>query len=224
MNDPIETTGDRMTVEHSGERGETTTIHLSDKGTGRRCGTCTLCCKLLPVPQLEKAANQRCKHQSTARGCAIYRTRPNPCRMFACRWLADPETAGLPRPDRAHYVIEILEDYVTVKSHDANEAPHRIPALVIWIDPAFPDAHQAPGLRRYIARLAERRGMMTLVRYDTRQALCIFPPATSSDREWHEFPPSSIRDTQHEPADIDVVLAQTARAPLPFTTAPEATE
>ena len=38
----------------------------------RQCGECTLCCKLLPVPPLNKLAGQKCKHQRFPHhGCAV---------------------------------------------------------------------------------------------------------------------------------------------------------
>jgi len=44
----------------------------------RQCGGCTLCCKLLPVPPLEKLAGQRCQHQRHGKGCAVYETSAMP--------------------------------------------------------------------------------------------------------------------------------------------------
>ena len=38
----------------------------------RHCGGCTLCCKLIPVEELNKPAGARCKHVRTGKGCSIY--------------------------------------------------------------------------------------------------------------------------------------------------------
>jgi len=49
-------------------------------------GSCTACCVTRDVPELEKPPGMRCDHQ-TPNGCAIYETRPDSCREFACLWL-----------------------------------------------------------------------------------------------------------------------------------------
>ena len=60
--DKIELAGERITVERDANGDDV--IRFGDKGTGRLCGSCSLCCKLLPVPgpPLHKAAGVRCKH------------------------------------------------------------------------------------------------------------------------------------------------------------------
>jgi hypothetical protein len=35
----------------------------------RQCGDCQLCCKLLPVPPLQKAAGVACRFQKFHKGC-----------------------------------------------------------------------------------------------------------------------------------------------------------
>lgn len=93
--------------------GAATTINFEATGS-RACGDCQLCCKLVPVPELGKKASHRCKHQKFGVGCAIYRKRPFSCAMWNCRWLTDPETNELRRPDRSHYVIDAMPDFVTL--------------------------------------------------------------------------------------------------------------
>lgn len=81
----------------------------------RTCGDCQLCCKLLPVRAVGKGANERCRHQRFGKGCAIYHhpSFPVECRVWSCRWLVDPEAHGLSRPDRTHYVVDIMPDFLT---------------------------------------------------------------------------------------------------------------
>jgi hypothetical protein len=43
---------------------------------GRACGTCTLCCKVVAVPELEKAAGEWCKHCRPGRAAAFMRAGP----------------------------------------------------------------------------------------------------------------------------------------------------
>jgi hypothetical protein len=69
----------------------------------RECGACTLCCRLLPVPEHGKPADQKCPHQFS-KGCRIYADRPQSCAYWNCRWLTGDDTGQ--RPDRAGYVVD----------------------------------------------------------------------------------------------------------------------
>jgi hypothetical protein len=153
--------------------------------TGRKCGDCTLCCRLLPVVDLGKNAGQRCDHQRSGKGCMIYANRPPSCVHWSCKWLVNDGTAGLPRPDRAHYVIDIMPDYVTMTPEGGD--PIRIPVQQVWVDPQHRDAWRTPELREQMARLAATDGMATIIRWSSSDALTVFPPAMNSDNEWHEL-------------------------------------
>jgi len=139
----------------------------------RQCGGCTLCCKLLPVKELAKAAGERCRHQRTGKGCAVYHTDQMPfsCHFWNCRWLVNDDTADLSRPDRTHYVIDIMPDYVTVEDNVTGEKTN-VEVIQIWCDPLHPHAHRDPALRRYIERRAAE-GKITLVRYNQKDAISI---------------------------------------------------
>jgi len=159
----------------------------------RQCSDCQLCCRLLPVPPLNKKAGERCQHQKFGKGCAVYdkpgiildgeRTRmadpkmemPMACRLWNCRWLVNDDTADLSRPDRSHYVIDVVPDFITLQD---NVTGKRIDVQVvqIWIDPAHPDAHRDPKLRAYLLRRSEE-GIAAIVRYDARKAVILFPPS-----------------------------------------------
>lgn len=54
---------------------------------GRSCGTCTLCCKLLAIRELEKPRGAWCPHCVPGTGCGIYADRPPSCREFHCAYL-----------------------------------------------------------------------------------------------------------------------------------------
>lgn len=179
----VELAGDRMTIKEGADG--VTTITFDDKGTGRACGDCQLCCRLVPVPTIGKAAGVKCQFQKYGKGCTIYADRPFACRTWSCRWLSDPETAGMSRPDRCHYVIDCTWDYVTMVPKDGG-APIQIPVIQVWVDPAHRDAHRAPELREYMARVAIKHGAATIIRWSRQDAITVFPPAISNDGEWHE--------------------------------------
>ena len=55
----------------------------------RECGGCTLCCDLIAVPALKKAAGEACVHCVKSFGCTIHESRPAQCRGFDCLWLTE---------------------------------------------------------------------------------------------------------------------------------------
>lgn len=157
--------------------------------TTRRCGDCQLCCKLLPMPELNKADNTRCQHQQASHGCKIYARRPSSCRLWSCRWLAMNDTADMRRPDRVHYVLDPIPDYITVVNN-ATGAEQIVPCIQIWVDPRFPHAHRDPALRAYLERRAAD-GWVGMVRLGAADGFVLVPPSMAEDGQWHEAPSQS---------------------------------
>ena len=147
----------------------------------RHCGDCTLCCRLLPVRELEKAANTRCDHQSH-KGCAIYRRPgfPPACHLWSCRWLLRDDTADMLRPDRSRYVIDVIPDIV--HKHDASGV-EEIEVVQVWVEPGC-DPMQDRRFRRYAERQAER-GAGLLLRFSPSRAVAVFAPPMAADGQWH---------------------------------------
>lgn len=84
----------------------------------RTCGTCRLCCKLVPTWEVgtgpdgqpyefAKPARQWCKHAGPG-GCAIYTSPAKPwtCRTWSCMWLMGWGSDEL-RPDRSRVVLAL---------------------------------------------------------------------------------------------------------------------
>jgi hypothetical protein len=183
--------------------GHGVTITFTDEALKRRCGDCQLCCKLLPVTALNKAAGERCRHQRHHKGCAVYRKAgfPPACGDWTCRWLVNNDTADLSRPDRSHYVLDLIPDFVTLRNEATGEKQH-IEVVQIWVDPSYPDAHRDPFLRAYLERRA-KENVVGIVRWDNERAMVIFPPALSENRQWNEVM-SKFRSKDHT---IDEVVA-----------------
>jgi hypothetical protein len=179
------------------QEGATTTISFTE-GTGRICGDCQLCCKLIPVEEIAKLAGQRCQHQRAHKGCTIYAKRPVSCRLWSCRWLIEPDAASLPRPDRAHYVIDMGEDAIRVRDDRTGEQ-RAVPVLQVWCDPAHPHAHRDPRLRAYLLRMAEQ-GVAAIIRYDSTRAFTLFAPPFFSDGQWHEVHSTVTSMAEHQAA------------------------
>ena len=81
------------------------------------CGSCTACCRVFAIPQIEKQAGDWCQHCDVGVGCKIYETRPKICVDFACLWLqsrAQPDARlHMPdalRPDRCKVVFSPATD------------------------------------------------------------------------------------------------------------------
>jgi hypothetical protein len=163
----------------------TLTIKLMAEGA-RRCGSCSLCCKLLPMEELHKPAGAPCPHQRHGKGCAIYAHRPNPCRLWSCRWLTNDDTADLRRPDRSRYVVDPIPDFVT-HVVDATGAETRIPVVQVWVDPKAPDAWRDPALLAFLDRRGRQDGMAALIRLSNVDGFTVFPPSMCADGQWHEI-------------------------------------
>jgi hypothetical protein len=106
----------------------------------RSCGSCTLCCKLFPVPELEKPAGRWCQNIAQGRGCGIHQTRPPVCRAFWCQWIENTDLGPEWKPEVSKLVLSI---YPGTNS------------LAVTVDPAQPASWRKEpylsGLRRFAA-------------------------------------------------------------------------
>lgn len=94
----------------------------------------------------------------------------------------------LRRPDRVHYVVDIVPDFIGVQQTPGGEVVS-VPVIQVWCDPLYPDAHRDPGLRAYIARMAAEEHTVALVRYgSSADPFLLAPPSTTVDGEWLERP------------------------------------
>jgi hypothetical protein len=100
--------------------------------TNRQCGKCSLCCKLMAVPKLNKPANTWCPSAKPGcGGCTIYATRPKACRDFECWWVRNTSSFGDEWfPVRCKMVIAAL----------IGPGGDRADGLKIFVDPDYPNA------------------------------------------------------------------------------------
>lgn len=166
----------------------------------RACGDCQLCCSLLPVRSMAKLAGQRCSHQQHHKGCKVYpklfSVAPE-CKLWNCRWLLNDDAGELRRPDRSHYVIDVMPEYITLGDEDGVQ--HRVRVVQVWVDPKHPDAHRDPALRAWLER---RPGWAALVRYSAHEGFVIFPPNMSGDGQFHEMKSTHPPTETHTAADL----------------------
>lgn len=91
----------------------------------RKCGSCTLCCKLVGVKSLDKPPNKWCTHCDKSGGCKIYESRPDDCREFSCAWLINPSIPEDWYPLKSKMVLAGLESTRTLQVHVDPQYKHR---------------------------------------------------------------------------------------------------
>src|SRR5262245_14073222 len=75
---------------------------------GRSCGTCSLCCWLLEVPELNKPRSTNCAHCKPEGGCGIWGKpeRPRRCADYTCLWLVNKSFPDHWQPLRSRMVVD----------------------------------------------------------------------------------------------------------------------
>lgn len=111
-------------------------LNLHFKEKPRVCGPCTECCRTMGVQEgdFHKRKDEWCQHAHAGRGCAIYETRPTPCRDFTCLWLTGWGDLAH-RPDKIHGVLTATADGQnwTIHEHSGYEG-HARRVLKPYID------------------------------------------------------------------------------------------
>lgn len=179
---------------------------------GRSCGACKACCTQVPVelPSGPKDANVRCEHLCS-KGCTIYANRPAPCMYWSCRWLFDPDTAALKRPDHSGYIIDPMFDTIM-----ADGQPYEV--VQVWVDPRRPEAYRDPALRAYLAEIGRRHRVPAIIRTGSAgDAILLVPPAISDTGDWFEKTSALVSKDEIEAklATIDRTIQRTPVAVLP---------
>jgi hypothetical protein len=100
--------------------------------TGRTCGDCSMCCKVMYVPELDKPDGVWCRHAKPGAGCGIYETRPQVCRGFMCLWVLEPRMSEALKPTRSKVVLS--------SSHSTGPDGRMTYMLLASCDASAPDA------------------------------------------------------------------------------------
>jgi hypothetical protein len=87
--------------------------------TGRTCGDCTLCCKVMAIEELAKPAGSWCPHCKPRRGCLVYEGRPGECQTFSCLWLVNELLDERWKPNRSKLVLTTSEDGIEIRCDPA---------------------------------------------------------------------------------------------------------
>jgi hypothetical protein len=110
--------------------------------TERQCGTCSMCCKLLIIPEIDKPGNQWCRDCTPGRGCNIYKTRPQVCRDFQCQWLRNPQLGEEWKPNVCGMMIYVDDGNI----------------CRVMVDPGKPDIWREPDRLKVIMAIAAAPG------------------------------------------------------------------
>jgi hypothetical protein len=87
------------------------------------------------------------------------------------------------RPDRAGYVVDIMPDTIVVQTDEGNR---EMTAVQIWADPKRPHSYRDPALMEWLAAKWASAEVLGLVRFDTRRAVVLLPPALTGG-DWVEM-------------------------------------
>lgn len=144
----------------------------------RACGDCQACCKVMPIGEIGKPANQRCGFQKFKVGCKVHGTasQPSSCKRWSCWWLLDA-TFDLPRPDRAGYVVDPTPDFVIFGENAF--AGKRVQAIQVWVDASRPEAWG--GCVDWLKRQIGDRELVAVIRFGNDAAITLIPPQLAKD-------------------------------------------
>jgi hypothetical protein len=85
---------------------------------GRKCGDCSLCCKLIRVDAFAKPPGTWCSYCSPGQGgCTIYDSRPSECMEFYCAWMTSPNLGDEWRPTKCRFVLRLESDGNLIAVH-----------------------------------------------------------------------------------------------------------
>ena len=91
----------------------------------RQCGDCSLCCKVLGIPELDKPKDSWCPNFLAGTGCRIYADRPPSCHNFVCRWLSDSMMGPEWKPSVCKMVVDSKLSLFVVHVDPAVSRPWR---------------------------------------------------------------------------------------------------
>lgn len=124
---------------------ESNQIDIPRHVEGRSCGSCSLCCKVYDVPEIQKTAGKWCQFFKSGKGCTIHDKSPNQCREFFCNWMTHASLGPEWKPDRCRFVM-------TTNPYNLN--------LTIQVDPGFRSAWKEKQyydvLKQWALKLMER--------------------------------------------------------------------
>jgi hypothetical protein len=155
----------------------------------KACGSCSLCCKTMVIPELKKPKDNWCPNFSRGKGCAIYDDRPKSCRDFTCYWLLDPALGVEWKPDRCKMVLDARENWLVVHVDAAATRPWESEPYFSYLTEM-----SARNIGRGASVLVMERGHTIIILPDRSEDLGLMAPdqrivvnkvMTASGPSWH---------------------------------------
>lgn len=121
-----------------------------------------MCCRLLGVAELNKAAGEACEFCQTGTSCSIYNKRPRSCSNFNCLWLLNRQLPDSLRPDKCGAVL-----------YQAHEQPYpdKHIDLILLEDATVPGQWRQSPLRGFVSALLKHNIAICHVCGDTNAVL-----------------------------------------------------
>jgi hypothetical protein len=105
------------------DAGEMQNTGIGERVPGRECGTCTLCCKVFRIDEVESPPNQWCRHCAPGKGCTIHETRPQVCRGYFCLWFYQPGLGPEWKPEKSKIILNSELNGQRIAAHVDASAP-----------------------------------------------------------------------------------------------------
>ncbi len=86
----------------------------------RKCGSCSLCCKLLELHEIPSKIGEWCEYCDPKSGCQIYSGKPKECETYKCMWLQMENVGAELRPDKSHIIFDKTSDKTICARQDAD--------------------------------------------------------------------------------------------------------
>ena len=158
----------------------------------RECGSCTACCRLVPVREIGLPSFTRCPKLAEAfsakPGCSIYANRPHSCRLWSCMWLLNDWGDEL-RPDRCGIVFDEIPDVIKAGGTE-------MPCVQAWVAPGYADKIEEEPIAPVWMAILDK-GAAVLFRTGPRSAFAVFKHngklCRSAEVEPETTEPDSIR-------------------------------
>jgi RNase P protein component len=114
--------------------------------TGRACGECSLCCKLLYIKELDKPANQWCPHCRPGKGgCSIWGATHDICKTYFCGWRLTSAFGDEWFPLKSHMVVSLTRP-----------KENGVQVLMVTVDPLHGEAWRREPYRQQLREWARR--------------------------------------------------------------------
>jgi hypothetical protein len=73
----------------------------------RTCESCTVCCNIYAIPEINKTEYEHCKHCDVGKGCNIQEAKPKQCSQYYCGWRIFSYLDQSMKPSKSGLVLHV---------------------------------------------------------------------------------------------------------------------